>query len=528
MKNKPFNLFVALANAAELTVDNLRELVRAVAQTDARFLKKPDGAAAVPSQIWVSDLIAPQATADKWQAIIWAADNKTYQVSFTLANGAVTLGDDAKEVVRVTSYQTLANSADVVDVLGLENTLSLDNDGWALLAPFGEHKKERTVRAADGSLRTEKYLQVLDAESVDIVIANERGTNLFQKIKRALVRRPIYRDHPDLKLYAPETVTLGNEKLVPLGVNDGCRKSERGLEFRPLLVPDGTVAVENDGCKYPSALFLLKKTGEVRDGWTVVRPFALASIGLTPFPNISGVDSLANASATKPAANQTDQNKDTIMKQLLLGWLAAQGIVLANDATEQAVWEKFLDHNKTQVANITTLGNSKTQLEALTGDKAKLAQGATLPANLVEAANEILTLGNARTELAAERKARCEAVIDLHIGAGRLAVAERDAEVGKLVALDNTKLATAIADLAKLPVKYPVGGGVSGGRKDEAGKLTIESAQSEVISLANTDERYRKLPTFAQAMEAVLKDRPDLAAALRAQPAAEKKEVATT
>lgn len=398
-------------------------------------------------------------------------------------------------------FIALANTADaeVADFVALENELVLDSDGWALLAPFGEHQKERVVER-DGRITTERYVQILDESAVDAVVANERGTNLLSRLKRALIKRPIYRDHPDLKLYAPESVAIGNQELKPLGVNDGCRKTARGLEFRPLLAPDGAVAVENDGCKYPSALFLLKKTGVVREGgWVEVRPFALASIGLTPTPNISGVDSLANARANQPAAKQTEETKtEDHMKQLLIGWLAAQGIALANDATDQTVFDAFNKAWLERSASVTTLGNDKSALTqtvtTLTADR---------DAQKKRADETATALANATTEAAGLRKQFLAASVDLAISEGKIPLAQRDAE---LTALENSKdLTKDLAALAARPAKFLTLGNAAGDRKQNS------NVTSAGLALGNAMEVHIKAgKTKSQALDLVMKENPEL------------------
>ena len=419
-----------------------------------------------------------------------------------------------------------ADAADVTDVIALDNTLTLDTDGWALLAPFGEHKKER-IADINGQMTREKYIQIVDQQSVDAVLANEKGTNIFSRIKNALVKRPIYRDHPDLKLLAPETVMAGNQKLVPLGVNEGCRKTERGLEFRPLLAPSGATAVETEGCKFPSAVFLLKKTGVVRDGgWVEVRPFALASIGLTDRPNISGVDSLANANPNTPAARETETTENNQMKQILIGWLAAQNVVLANNADDQVVWDAFLKKNKEISDGALALGNTKQQFDVLQGDKTKLAPGAKLPTDLVSAANEILTLGNTKTERDAFLKKFIEARVDLVITQGKAPVADRTKEVDALLVLGNDKLDAALTALDARPVKFKVETTVSTERK--AGADSVAAAGEQVITLSNSDPRYKDIADFGVAFQKVLADHPALKEQLNAKPGKEQATAATT
>lgn len=402
------------------------------------------------------------------------------------------------------NFIALANSADESETLALSNELVLDNEGWALLAPFGEHRKTRTVQRGD-QIVTETFVQVFDEASVDAILANDKGDGLFAKLKRALIKRPIFEGHPDIKLYAPETVTMGNEKLVPLGLVDANRKTARGLESRIQLAPQGAEAVEQRGCKFLSGVFLLNKTGQVRaDGAIEVRPFKLASIGLTPHPNISGVDSLANANANTPAANQTDQKKNDIMKQLLIGWLAAQGITLANDAADQAVLDAFSKEWLTRTGTITTLGNEKstltTTVSTLTADR---------DAEKKRADDNATALANEQTAFKAERKARCEATVDLVITQGRLALAEREAKVGELTALANDKLDAALTALKALPVKFAVLTALGNERKADANTNTTQDAQREILALANSDPKYKSLP-LAEAMAAIKRDKPAL------------------
>jgi hypothetical protein len=398
----------------------------------------------------------------------------------------------------------LANDTapDLGEVLALENELALDNDGWALLAPFGEHRKTRTVQR-DGKIIQETFVQVFDEAAVDAVLANENG-GIFTRLKRAFIKRPIYNGHPDVRLYAPETVTLGNEKLIPLGLNQECRKTARGLEFRPLLVPDGKKAVEEDGCKFPSGLFLLTKTGRVReDGAIEVRPFKLASIGLTAHPNISGVDSLANA---KPADQQQQtQTKEPTMK-LIAGWLIAQNVALANceTPTETEVLTAIKKVYEARATEVVTLGNDKvnltTTVNSLTTDR---------DAQKKRADEAETALANEQNALKAERKARLEATVDLVITQGRLALADREAKVSELCALANDKIDAALKALKEAPVKFAVGQSAISGERKETANNSSQEAQSKILALANTDEKYKSL-SMADAMVAIKRDHPSL------------------
>jgi phage I-like protein len=406
-----------------------------------------------------------------------------------------------------------ALAADVADCIALSNVLALDDDGWALLAPFGEHPKERLANV-NGHIVHERYVQIFDQAGVDAILTNEQGAGIFQRIKRALIKRPIYRGHPDIQLYAPETVTDGDAALTPLGVVDALRKTARGLEVSPRLVPEGADAVDKDGLKYLSGIFLFKKTGTTRaDGSIEVRPFALASVGLTGNPNILGVDSLANAKPNKPAANQPSKPEDT-MKQLLIGWLAAQGITLANDATDQSVFDSFNRKWVERSTEVTALGNEKS---TLAGTVTSLTAARDQEKQRADKADT--ALANELTNFKAERKAHAEVLVDLVISQGRLAVAERDAKVTALA--NATDFAKESGALKALPVKFQVVGGASGERRSDAAANT-KSAHEQVIHLANNDPKYKDIAEFGEAFKRVLADHPALAEQLRAKPEAVK------
>src|SRR5579859_6208094 len=134
--------------------------------------------------------------------------------------------------------------------LALDNTAAIDDEGWALIAPFGEHPKTRVFRE-NGRVREQKYVQVLDHAAADALLAREHS--LFRKLKRALVGIPIYKGHGDLTDCDPKAVTYEHEK-IKLGVIERIRKTARGIEARFSLDVDGAAAVAA-GWKLPSAFW---------------------------------------------------------------------------------------------------------------------------------------------------------------------------------------------------------------------------------------------------------------------------------
>jgi hypothetical protein len=119
------------------------------------------------------------------------------------------------------------------------------------------------------------------------------------------------------------------------------------------------------------------------------------------------------------------------MKQILIGWLAAQGVALANDATDQQVFDAFNTEMSTRKASITALGNEKSTIAATV--TALENEKTTLNTKVTELTT---ALSNEQAATKAERKAAATAVADLAIQRGRKTVAERDATI---TALENSK-----------------------------------------------------------------------------------------
>jgi hypothetical protein len=199
----------------------------------------------------------------------------------------------------------------------------LDQDGWALIAPYGEHPKSRVAKV-NGVPTEQRFLQVLDNESADKLLDKENS--MFSRLKRAVVGIPVWKGHPDLREHSPETLSNAAPRLK-LGTVGELRKSDRGMEARFTLDNDGAAAVQA-GYKFPSALWLVLPNGETRNGAAVVHPFKLLSVGLTPHPNISGVESLANSS-------QNSQQIELMLREQIIGALIGRSVALPNDATDQ-------------------------------------------------------------------------------------------------------------------------------------------------------------------------------------------------
>jgi hypothetical protein len=306
----------------------------------------------------------------------------------------------------------------------LANEAALDEDGWALIAPFGEHPKTRFVKK-NGAMEREHFIQVLDHQSADQLLSRENS--LFRRIRRAVVGIPVYKGHPDLGDFSPETAGGGARKEI-IGAIDKVRKTERGLEAHFILTPAGADAVERQGCKYPSALWYVQPVGR-RGGAVLARPFKLLSAGLTAQPNISGVESLANARHAGPP-QETTLTQEPDMK-LIAGWLLANGATLAHadSPAESEVLAALQKLHASAAGEAAALGNENS---TLTGENAHLKSDlSNLQSNATALENETKDL---QTQICRLKSQRAAAVVDLAIACGKLAVSERPA---RLTALEN-------------------------------------------------------------------------------------------
>jgi hypothetical protein len=384
----------------------------------------------------------------------------------------------------------------------LANEAVLDQDGWALIAPFGEHPKMRYVKK-NGSQRREHFIQVLDHQSADQILSRENS--LLRRIRRAVVGIPVYKGHPDLGDYSPEAATGGGKKEI-IGAIDKLRKTGRGLEAHFVLTPSGADAVEREGCKYPSALWYVHPMGR-RGEAVLARPFKLLSAGLTAHPNISGVESLANARHAGPKPEPTPTQEPDM--KLIAGWLLANGATLANadSPSESEVLAALQKLHASAAGEAEALGNENF---TLTGENADLkARLSSLQSNAATLENEN---GALKAQAAANRTGRATALVDLAIARGKLAVSERPSRVLSLEnSADFEREAAALLDA---PARFKTTGSAESG-KILSNHGATEDAREEYCAAV---ERHMKETGEADPVKAhhcVMQNYPGLAEKLR-------------
>jgi hypothetical protein len=334
----------------------------------------------------------------------------------------------------------------------LANEAALNEDGWALIAPFGEHPKTRFVKK-NGAMQREHFIQVLDHQSADQLLSRENS--LFRRIRRAVVGIPVYKGHPDLGDYSPESAGGGAKKEI-IGAIDQVRKTERGLEAHFILTPAGADAVERQGCKYPSALWYVQPVGR-RGGAVLARPFKLLSAGLTAHPNISGVESLANARHAGPTQEMTATQEPDM--KLITGWLLAHGAKLAqaHNPAESEVLAALQQLHSSAAGEVAALGNENSTLTGENTDLKSRISNLEASASVLE--NESRDL---KAQISRLKTQRAAGVVDLAIARGKLAVSERPARVA---ALENSEeFDRESAALLDAPARFKTTGSAESGK----------------------------------------------------------------
>jgi hypothetical protein len=391
-----------------------------------------------------------------------------------------------------------------LSIVGLSNEFTPDSAGWVRLAPWGDHPKTRVVQDGAGP-RLERWVQRLEREDGERLAHQVNG--LWGKVRRAFASVPVYARHPDLGAMSPETGAERQEE-VPVGGVSRMEAREDGLYAQIGLFPAGRTAVENEGLKWLSPFWwvapMVPPTGAT-PGTLWGRPVGIISVGLTDNPNLEGGQALANQRPPQGVTPQPGTGAGSAptriseatptMKPLLIGLLVANGVAIANDASDDAVLKNINELLARQRTDLTALGNEKgtlsgrvTQLEAdLNAEKTAHSQAKT-------------ALETARTSLANATELAAVAHVDLAIREGRVAVADRESRIARLKAAADLKADTQA--LANEQVRYPVGSqgsSASGDRRADANPASADEAQRQLLALANEEIKAGRAADFHQA-----------------------------
>ena len=298
---------------------------------------------------------------------------------------------------RLTSaINDVAPGGEIRTVAGLNEDLG--EGEWIRVAPYGEH-------------RNKVGLQVFDRPGAEAMVKafNSVETRLATMFRGL----PIYEGHPDDPEWKRQNPGI---RVAAVGRVKKLEARDDGLWAIPAWNETGERMVRGAAPAYTaqSPHWGMLPIGTRPNAF---RPVELWSLGLTNQPNITG---------THLGINELDS--PTPMKELLIKLLAALGMTVAADATDEA---------------ITTAATAA--VEKAAGAKPAAAEVAELKPKLEAAQNEVASLTTKVTELTAqhtaainsattERTARAAIVITSAINEGRVTEAQRVEFTSQLVA----------------------------------------------------------------------------------------------
>lgn len=225
------------------------------------------------------------------------------------------------------------------------NALSVGDDGFALLAPFGDSRY--SIPTKDG---VKVVIQRITKENATEMV--NAFNSVVGKVLRWAKGAPIYLGHPD------DSVT-GHRYPVkePMGMFSDLQVRENGLYVRPLFNDKGAAVLERPDKMFFSGRWPVKHTGE-KDGMPVFEPTSVTSIGITRNPNLP-----------TEMLNETPNIMD---KSKLIALLAKAGVTLSNEATDEAILAELDKLNAAKTDAVTQLANERQAKESAEKKAAEL------------------------------------------------------------------------------------------------------------------------------------------------------------
>lgn len=361
----------------------------------------------------------------------------------------------------------------LLNLISLANQFQIQTGDW-LRIPFGDHPHPK------------KVIQRLDQAAAAALVAS---FNSFRsRLGRLFGGFPAYVGHPDVPEFANEYL---DKKAYGWIMDIEARVD--GVYLKMKWSAAGEELVANAHYKWFSPYWGCEQIA-VENNVPILRPIRLASIGLTNYPNITGLMPMANETdvETNPQQKETEM-LDKIRK--LLG--------LANDAAEEPV-----------IAAITTLKSerdaAKAEATAFAAGKATAETAlanATTAKTAAEAAKTTAETqaAAAKTQAAAERKARVDLIVLNAIEAGKITPAQKDALVAELIAAEPAALETRLTELANAKPVLNVDSKTAGlGARN--GQVIDRVGQIQML----VNEKRKTVPNYDDAFAAVKKENPAL------------------
>jgi hypothetical protein len=329
---------------------------------------------------------------------------------------------------------TSGSQQSAVFSISFENELSVDNEGWAQIAPFGDFLGVANVPQPDGTWKKELAIQRMDKQAVaDMVNEYEQSRKGLLKLFKG---RPLYLGHPDEQKSCGHETEMSNcgacvtqsrkyPDKSPKGIFAKLAVREDGFYGEPILTDEGAQIVASGKARFLSGRWSTELTGETveRGGKTlkVFRPSKFYSAGLTNTPrlpvqmlNESDADLAEFTEGNKGNEVTADKNKTQIMKKKLIAALALAGITFANEAeaTDEKL-ESGIEQLGQKAKSAVTFENEITTLKT------------TVQTKDTEIGRITTERDNLKTSFANERTARAGREIALALTTGRITAAEK-------------------------------------------------------------------------------------------------------
>ncbi len=366
------------------------------------------------------------------------------------------------------------------------NEIAIGEDGWAMIAPFGDHPSQALIPDGSGKMKKQKAIQRIDKAGADAMVAqfhNER-----KGVRKFLRGCNIYVGHPDVP---------GLEKFYPdheaKGVIADVEVRTDGIYGLPVFTNEGSELVEQKKFRaFSGNIGESEPDGEV-NGLPAYRPTKLFSVGLTNSPHLPVHFFNSDGSLAEAPTNQ----KNTMKKKLLALFAALSLKPSFANAEEPAdtEMEAALDQVQTKVAAFANEQTSlKTKLVALcakVGITFANADAVTDPAaTLAQVEDKIVTLNtdltNARTQFANERKDRINDALATAVKGGLITDAEKPTWEGRLKV--EAQFANEITALRSLTPKVKTTSvTVNRGGKESQIDVSTPQARSQFINEAVTE-----------------------------------------
>lgn len=319
-------------------------------------------------------------------------------------------------------------------IVQLANQVDILEDGWAMLAPFGDFPGVALTN--DGP---RPAVQRVDREAGEALARSLKG--FAGKASRFFRGVPIFAGHPDV----PQLAHRYSDP-EPKGTVADLQVRDTGIFIRPVLTEAGADLV-NSGEKLGFSAYVRADVIGSSDDKLVTRWNRLNSAALTQHPNL-------------PVELVNSKQPEAMSNPIIIAAIVAAGVQIANEASEAAIAQ-----------SIRSIAEERTKATQLANERA------TQITALTERATQ------AETTLANERAERVKELLDERVTSGAITEAERAVWERRLKA-DFSNEAPSLRDLGvRLHTHSRTAG--NGDRKSasSSGKSTVDLINEAVAGV---------------------------------------------